>query len=133
MDKEKLVLLKKYLELGLFSLLIQNKYMDYFDNSVIINADIDRCELNGHYEDLNYCPPLWYEELVKKSTLSPVVLIINNIDKISLTEQTKFIEILKYKKISTFNLPGNCIVVVTYSNLDGNKINEEVYSLLVKI
>ena len=133
MNKEKLVLLKKYLELGLFSLLIQNKYMDYFDNSVIINADIDRCELNGHYENLKYCPPSWYEELVKKSTLSPVVLIINNIDKISLIEQTKFIEILKYKKISTFNLPGNCIVVVTYSNLDGNKINEEVYSLLVKI
>ncbi len=133
MDKEKLVLLKKYLELGLFSLLIQNKYMDYFDNYVIINADIDRCELNGHYENLNYCPPSWYEELVKKSTLSSVVLIINNIDKISLTEQTKFIEILKYKKISTFNLPDNCIVVVTYSNLDSNKINEEVYSLLVKI
>ena len=133
MDKEKLVLLKKYLELGLFSLLIQNKYMDYFDNSVIINADIDRCELNGHYENLKYCPPSWYEELVKKSTLSPVVLIINNIDKISLIEQTKFIEILKYKKISTFNLPDNCIVVVTYSNLDSNKINEEVYSLLVKI
>ena len=133
MDKEKLVLLKKYLELGLFSLLIQNKYMDYFDNYVIINADIDRCELNGHYENLNYCPPSWYEELVMKSTLSSVVLIINNIDKIPLTEQTKFIEILKYKKISTFNLPDNCIVVVTYSNLDSNKINEEVYSLLVKI
>lgn len=133
MNKEKLVLLKKYLELGLFSLLIQNKCIDYFDNYVIINADIDKCELNGHYENLNYCPPSWYEELVKKSILSPVVLIINNIDKIPLTEQTKFIEILKYKKISTFNLPDNCIVVVTYSNLDSNKINEEVYSFLVKI
>ena len=51
----------------------------------------------------------------------------------NLEEQTKFIEILKYKKVSTFEIPKNCLVIVTCSDLTANKINEEVYSLLAQI
>ena len=46
---------------------------------------------------------------------------------------TKFIEILKYKKISTFELPENCLIIVTCSDLTNNKINEEIYSLVAQI
>ena len=55
------------------------------------------------------------------------------INEAPLEEQTKFIEILKYKKVSTFELPKNCLVIVTCSDLTTNKINEEVYSLLAQI
>ena len=41
---------------------------------------------------------------------------------VKIEEQNKFIEILKYHKISTFDLPNNCLIIVTTSNLE-NKIS----------
>ena len=72
-------------------------------------------------------------DLLTNTLPNHVFLVIENINEIKLEEQTKFIEILKYKKVSTFELPKNCLVIVTCSDLTANKINEEVYSLLAQI
>ncbi len=133
MNKERLELLKNYIKIGMSPLLIQNMPSNFFNNSVVINSNIDRSELNGHYENVDFCPPTWYKELLDKSKLGYVILLIENINELPLEEQAKFIEILKYKKISTFELPRNCFVIVTCSDLNINKINEEVYSLLTHI
>jgi len=133
MNKERLDLLENYIRSGISPILIQNISSDSFKNSVIIKSNIDSSELNGHYENIEFCPPLWYKELLDKSRTNTTVLVIENINEISLEEQTKFIEILKYKKISTFELPRNCLIIATCSDLTNNKINEEVYSLLAQI
>lgn len=133
MNKEDLNLLKKYIKSGVSPLLVQNIPFNFFDNLVIIKSNIDKSELNGHYENTDFCPPLWYKELLDKSKTNMPVLIIENINEIPIEEQTKFIEILKYKKVSTFELPKNCLVIVTCSDLHTKKINEEVYSLLIQI
>lgn len=133
MNRERFNLLENYIKSGISPLLVQNIPSNSFKNSVVIKANIDRLELNGHYENIDFCPPLWYKELLEKSKINTTVLVIENINEIKLEEQTKFIEILKYKKISTFELPKNCLVIVTCSDLSTNKINEEVYSLLAQI
>lgn len=133
MNKERLNLLENYIKSGVSPLLVQTIPSNSFNNSVIIKSNIDRSELNGHYENTDFCPPLWYKELLDKSKTNTSVLVIENINEIPLEEQTKFIEILKYKKISTFEFPKNCLVIVTCSDLTANKINEEVYSLLAQI
>lgn len=133
MNKERFNLLENYIKSGISPLLVQNIPSNSFKNSVVIKANIDRSELNGHYENIDFCPPLWYKELLEKSKINTTVLVIENINEIKLEEQTKFIEILKYKKISTFELPKNCLVIVTCSDLATNKINEDVYSLLTQI
>ena len=133
MNKERLNLLEDYLKIGLSPLLVQDIPSEFFDNSVALKANVDRSQLNGHYENIEFCPPLWYKELLEKSKNNTVFLVIENINEVDLEEQTKFIEILKYKKISTFELPKNCLIIVTCSDLTINKIDEEVYSLLVQI
>lgn len=133
MNRERFNLLENYIKSGISPLLVQNIPSNSFKNSVVIKANIDRSELNGHYENIDFCPPLWYKELLDKSNRNTAVLVIENINEIKLEEQTKFIEILKYKKISTFELPKNCLVIVTCSDLAFNKINENVYSLLAQI
>lgn len=133
MNKERLILLQNCIKSEMSSFLVQDMPSDFFNNRVTIKSNIDRSELNGHYENTDFIPPLWYKELVQKSKIKPVVLMIENINEIPLDEQTKFIEILKYKKVSTFELPKNCLVIVTCSDLNTSKINEEVYSLLVRI
>lgn len=133
MSKKRLNLLENYIRSGVSPLLVQNILSDSFDNSVIIKSNIDISELNGHYENTDFCPPLWYKELLDKSKMDTTVLVIENINEIKLEEQTKFIEILKYKKVSTFELPKNCLIIVTYSDLTANKINEEIFSLLAQV
>ena len=115
MNKERLNLLENYIKSGVSPVLIKNIPSSAFNNSVIIKSNIDRSELNGHYENTEFCPPQWYKELLAKSKASIAGLVI------------------EYKKVSTFELPKNCLVIVTCSDLTTNKINEEVYSLLAQI
>ena len=133
MNKERLNLLENYIKTGVAPLLIENIPSDLFSNSVVLKSNIDKSELNGHYEDIEFCPPTWYKELLEKSKLDYVILVIENINDVSVEEQNKFIEILKYNKISTFTLPKNCLIIVTCSDLNNKKISEEVYSLLAQI
>ncbi len=133
MNEEWLKMFENYIKSGVSPLLIPNMPSNFFKTNVILKSNIDRAELNGHYENTNFCPPVWYKELVDKSKTNTTVLVIENINEIPLEEQTKFVEILKYKKVSTFELPKNCLIIVTCTDLTVNKINEEVYSLLAQI
>lgn len=133
MNKERLSLLENYIKTGVAPLLVEDVPSNSFSNSVVLKSNIDKSELNGHYENVEFCPPTWYKELLEKSKSEHVILVIENINDISLEEQNKFIEILKYNKISTFELPKNCLIIVTCSDLNNKKISEEVYSLLAQI
>ena len=127
MQKEKINTLETYLNSGLTNILIENVKKEIFEDEIILNYDIPVEELNGHFEGINFEPPSWYKELIDNNKK---ILVINDINKLEYNEQTKFIEILKYKKISTFLLPNDLVVIVLVNNLKENKINEEVYSLL---
>ena len=48
-------------------------------------------------------------------------------------EQKKFIEILEYRKISTFEIPNDVVIIVTANNINKDTINEEIYSLVAHI
>lgn len=130
MNKERLEMLNEYIKSGITQILIENMPASVFDNATILNANCDISDLNGHYENINFVAPSWYNKLKQNQTK---MLVINNINEIDVNEQTKFIEILKYKKISTFDLPKDCIIIVTAKNLKERPINEEVYSLLAHI
>lgn len=130
MNKERLEMLNEYIKSGITPILIENMSASVFDNATILNANCDISDLNGHYENINFVAPSWYNKLKQNQTK---MLVIKNINEIDVNEQTKFIEILKYKKISTFDLPKDCIIIVTAKNLKERPINEEVYSLLAHI
>lgn len=130
MNKERLEMLNEYIKSGITPILIENMPASVFDNATILDANCDISDLNGHYENINFVAPSWYNKLKQNQTK---MLVINNINEIDVNEQTKFIEILKYKKISTFDLPKDCIIIVTAKNLKERPINEEIYSLLAHI
>lgn len=130
MKNEQVIMLENLLKSGISPILLENVEAEFFENAIVIENDADISLLNGHYEGTDFVAPDWYNKLVNKEN---PILIINNINTIPLSDQTKFVEILKYKKISTFALPENCIVLVTCSNLKENKLNEEIYSLLAHV
>lgn len=133
MNKEQLEILNTYAKAGISSILLENIPENLFKNSIVLDANCDISLLNGHYEGTEFVAPSWYNELIEISKVAHAILVIKNINTISKEEQTKFIELLKYRKISTFDLPKNCTIVGTCFNLKENQINEEVYSLMAHI
>ncbi len=133
MDNKRIELLKDYIKYGKAPILVENIPSSVFDMAIVLDATCPMEDLNGHYEGVNFLPPKWYEDLMIKSKQGRPVLLIQQINKIEAQQQKKFIEILKYKKISTFDLPEDCLIVVTANNIEESKIDEEVYSLLAHI
>lgn len=133
MSGEQLKMLDSYIKSGMSPILLENIPAKVFEGAIILESDCDNSLLNGHYDGMEFKAPEWYEKLIQISKENHAVLLIDNINKISKEEQTKFIEIFKYKKVSTFDLPKNCTIIVTCSNLKERPINEEVYSLMAHI
>ena len=130
MNKIKKEMFETYVKSGIKSLLLEDVDSNIFKNSVVIESNCDVSLLNGHYENEEFVAPSWYLDLVNSKKN---LLIINNINDVNINEQGKFIEILRYRKVSTFDLPNNCVVIATCSNVKEKPINEEVYSLMVHI
>ena len=133
MNNNKVEMLENYIKAGVGPILLEDFSTENLKNGVILEADCDVTELNGHYENIDFLPPQWYEKILQKSKNTYSLLIINELNKIPKEEQLKFLELFKYRKISTFDLPQNCVIVATCSNLKDSPIAEELYSLLVHI
>lgn len=124
-------LFKSYVKSNVAPLLVDFIDGNNIPNCVVLPSNIEISELNGHYENINFVPPEWLNKITN-STI-PTILVINQIDSIPKNEQTKFIEILKYRQISTFELPKNTVIIVTAKEINENTINEEIYSLVAHI
>ena len=130
MDNNK-ELLMSYIKANVAPILIDFFSAKDIPGAVVITSNIDTKELNGHYDGTNYMPPKWYNELVTNNDSK--VLVIDMIDSIDKEEQLKFIELLKYRKISTFELPKDCVIIATAKEINKDKISEEIYSLVAQI
>ena len=76
-------------------------------------------------------PPKWFDEVSNANASR--ILVIDKIDMISKEEQLKFCELLEHRKISTFELPKSCVIIVTANEINKNKISEEIFSLVARI
>ena len=126
--KERLI---EYIKANVAPILVDFVKGEDFEGAVTLAADIDTQELNCHYEGEKCRPPKWLEDIINKEEKS--LLIIDKIDKISKEEQLKFGEILKYRKVNTYKLPENCVIMVTADKINKDTINENIFSLVAKI
>ena len=99
-------------------------------NSVVLPSSCEITELNGYYDNTEFVSPEWLNKLEGSTS---TILVIDKIDSIPKNEQTKFVEILKYRQVSTFELPKKTVIVVTAKEINENTINEEIYSLVAHI
>lgn len=131
MKENKSELLMSYIKSNVAPILINCIGDLNLPNSVVLSANCKKEEINGHYENNDLVAPSWYNELLKFNNYS--ILIIDQIDTISKDEQTKFVEILKYRQVSTFKFPQNTVIIVTANKINKDTINEEIYSLVAHI
>ena len=134
MNKEQVDLLGEYIKVGKTVILMEEIPENVVEKgAVVIDSNCSNSELMGYFQNLNYVAPEWYKKLNESAKEHIPVLIIKDINKIPEEEQRKFIELLKYKKVYVHKLPENCIIFVTYSNINENPIEEELYSFMVHI
>ena len=127
--KDKKEMLLAYIKTNVAPVLVHFMLASDFSDAIVLSANTTLTELNGHYENIEFVPPKWYTNLLNIS--GNKYLIIDQIDTISKKEQKKFIEILKYRKISTFHLPSDCRIIITTNEVD--KVDEEILSLVAMI
>lgn len=130
---EMLNLLEAYIDAGISPILLEDVESKIFHHAVLLEANCDVSLLNGHYEETSFIPPEWYTQIIEKSKNRYALFVIEGINQISEEEQLKFLELLKYKKISTFELPKNCVIIATCSHLEEKPIAKEIYSLMVHV
>ena len=120
-----------YIKTNVAPILVDFIFGKDLKDAVVLPANCKLEDLNGHYEGVDFLPPTWLQELQKDN--KPKLLVIDNIDTIPKEEQLKFGEILKYRKVSTFDLPSNCIIVLTAKEINKDTIDEELFSLVARI
>lgn len=128
-DKKEMLL--SYVKANVVPILVDFISSKDLNQAVVLPANIDAKELNGHYDGTDFMPPKWLNEIL--STNESKFLVIDKIDTILKEEQLKFCELLEYRKISTFELPKNCVIIVTANEINKDKINEEIFSLVARI
>lgn len=128
-DKKEMLL--SYIKANVVPILVDFISSKDLNQAVVLPANIDAKELNGHYDGTDFMPPKWLNEIL--STNESKFLVIDKIDTILKEEQLKFCELLEYRKISTFELPKNCVIIVTANEINKDKINEEIFSLVARI
>ena len=126
-------MLNSYIKANVAPILVEGVSKDIFKTATVIPSDCSREILNGSYENDEFYAPLWYKEIIEKKNMNFSYLVIDEITKISKEEQLKFIELLKYRKISTFELPKNCVIIITGTKVNKELITEEIYSLVAHI
>jgi hypothetical protein len=128
-DKKEMLL--SYIKANVVPILVDFISSKDLNQAVVLPANIDAKELNGHYDGTDFMPPKWLNEIL--NTNESKFLVIDKIDTILKEEQLKFCELLEYRKISTFELPKNCVIIVTANEINKDKINEEIFSLVARI
>ncbi len=129
--KDKREMFLSYIKANVAPILVDFISGGDLNGAVVVPASVDVKELNGHYDGADFMPPRWLNEIL--STNASKILVIDKIDLISKKEQLKFCELLEHRKISTFELPENCIIIVTANEINKDKISEEIFSLVARI
>ena len=130
MENKKEILLS-YIKANVAPILVEFISGKDLNGAVVVPANVDVKELNGHYDGADFIPPKWLNEIL--STNASRILVIDKIDSISKEEQLKFCELLEHRKISTFELSKNCVILVTANEINKDKISEEIFSLVARI
>lgn len=133
-QEKRLEMLNEYIKMNIAPILVENIPSNIFgSNSVVLPAELDISMLNGHYEGMEFVPPAWYIQIVRNASSSNNILVIDEISRVSKDDQMKFYELLKYRKIGTFDLPKNCVIIITCRDKSIPLINEKLVSLFVHI
>ena len=121
-------LLKSYIASNVAPILTDFIAVATLPHTIVIPANCEPNELCGHYDYDKYLAPDWYYELKNNK-----LLVIAKIDEITKEEQQKFIELLKYRQVSTFKIPDDISIFLTANKINKDTINEELFSLVAQI
>ena len=84
-DKKEILL--SYIRANVTPILVDFIFGKDINGAVVLPANVDVKELNGHYDGTDFMPPKWLNEIL--STNASKILVIDKIDAIAKEEQLK--------------------------------------------
>lgn len=126
MDNKIVEKIKDCITAGVGPILMSKDYEMYLPNHAVLYADSNLESILPKYDNEGKVRmPLWYKDASEKK-----VLVIDGLDEIEESEQLKFGEILKYKKVCDYELNPNMLIVVL---ADEKKVSQEILNLTVQM
>ena len=122
--------LNELIELSNDPIVLKDTKFKLTGQEVIIEANTPVKGISERYIDGSVEAPDWYKDLMKINSKRPI-LIINNINSIDEVQQARFLELIKYKKVGSFALPENTLILITYYSSEKYKLNESIASLVM--
>jgi hypothetical protein len=102
---------------------------EQFNEPIVIDGSISNEELYG---DMSF-EPEWYTKLKNSNKEGINYLIIDNLAKVDMLEQKKFVHLLKDRKCNNIVLPKNAVIVVIINKDEKELIDKEVLSYLIQV
>ena len=122
--------LNELIELSNDPIVLKDTKFKLTGQEVIIEANTPVKGISERYIDGSVEAPDWYKDLMKINSKRPI-LIINNINSIDEVQQARFLDLIKYKKVGSFTLPENTLILITYYSSEKYKLNESIASLVM--
>ena len=76
--REKKEMLLSYVKANIAPILVDFIFGQDLEDSIVLPANIDIKELNGYYDDINFMPPKWLNQILNTNTSK--LLVIDKID-----------------------------------------------------
>lgn len=115
-------------------IIIENVKPQDIDNAIIIDSKIPNKDWGIIPNENGNKMPTWILEMIlndKKNVVS--TLVISDIDQIDMTEQEKFIGILKFKGINGYSFPAGTSIVLTCADGNFDLVSPKIKGLCIKI
>lgn len=115
-------------------IIIENVKPQDIDNAIIIDSKIPAKDLGIIANSDGNKIPNWVLEMMmnhKKNIAS--ILVISGIDQIDMSEQEKFVGLLKFKGINGYTFPTDLAIVLTCADGNYDLVSPKIKSLCIKI
>lgn len=106
--------------------LIKTEEYKYLTNALAFKASVS--------DSFLFNPQKYYADKLNSKAIKDDVchLIVTNLDEASIDEQERFVQLVKDREISGYNLPNNCILVFTVQDEQAlKKISSKIYHFAV--
>ena len=104
---------------------------EYLQYATFLPADCDAPTLRGSFDGRDFHAPEWAAGLDANSDAPMNLLVIRGMETLSDRAQTKFRDILKFRKSWMTELPENCAVVVLLPA--DFRLNPEIGALMARV
>jgi len=126
-------IIKEYIKDNITPIWLEGFNLTMFKDMTVVPPEAPRSDFAVLVGANGPIYPKWYKLVMSKQHKPINLLVFESIDLLSDEEQERFLELVKYRRISNVKLPENCCIILTTAKQNQGRINEKLRRFLTYI